>query len=535
VNRRTFLLESLAALASLGASGWLPGPPASARPAGQYGEVPGGSGQEVGSDVLLSAREGSGSSSSRRHVVIIGGGVAGLAAAASLARANWKVDLFEQREEYGGFCATKVIDGFTFDLGPHVFGNRILNLAPFRPLDLDPATFSELFLLQGRLLSFPLDLLFEGYLTDIITTIAKNARNSNEAVSTNMPEKAAATYGRKINQEIFRPLIEKWCQTPMSGLDARYLASRMHSKLEINTVIDYLNAYSDTILKYLNDARRSRAAGSDAPRSEPATQVIPPAPGYAGSTGARIVPARLAGWSPDTTILTGCPVTAIGVENRRVVWMEAGDRQVRPDFVISTIPLNRLAGIVSGINDLKALREIAYLNIMCIFVRIARPGLLRTEWTWIPDPGIPFYRMSEMKVLNKRHAPEGSTGLCLEVSFIDQDRRFQEPDQLWEKLALDFLDATFSVKKNEVIGVNIERRTAAYPNFNTKNTGLISRHLKRGYQSGESLHEFNLPVANLALAGRAGAFVYLLTPEAILSGVHAARQAAEYFGEKLPS
>ena len=50
---------------------------------------------------------------------------------------------------------------------------------------------------------------------------------------------AAASYGEKAGTKIFKPLIEKWCRAPLSSLDSRYFASRMHSKLQMDSVADY--------------------------------------------------------------------------------------------------------------------------------------------------------------------------------------------------------------------------------------------------------------------------------------------------------
>ncbi|MBI3392881.1 MAG: FAD-dependent oxidoreductase [Nitrospirae bacterium] len=54
-----------------------------------------------------------------RKTVVVGGGLAGLAAAAFLARAGRSVVLLEKSRALGGRAATRVKDGFHFNLGPH--------------------------------------------------------------------------------------------------------------------------------------------------------------------------------------------------------------------------------------------------------------------------------------------------------------------------------------------------------------------------------------------------------------------------------
>jgi phytoene dehydrogenase-like protein len=52
------------------------------------------------------------------NVLIIGAGMAGLTAAAYLARAGLKVDVYEQHTLPGGYISSFVREGFTFPAGP---------------------------------------------------------------------------------------------------------------------------------------------------------------------------------------------------------------------------------------------------------------------------------------------------------------------------------------------------------------------------------------------------------------------------------
>lgn len=464
------------------------------------------------------------SNSPSRRAAVIGAGVAGLAAARTLAQSGWQVDVFEKADTPGGFCSTLNIDGFDFDLGPHVFHGSIRHVVPFKPGDLDSAHFSESFIAGGKFLNFPRDLLSPGYVADIVATLAKNTWNPERFDAPDLESLAAASYGERAAKEFFKPLIQKWCGAPLNSLDRRYFASRMHSRLNVDSVMDYLRSgYAAA------ERRLSRSLGGSAdhkPNIGP--DGIQDAPGYAGRIGAKIVPQRLAEDMGSLRIHLNRPVQSLGVEQGRIVWLEAESVQIRPDFVVSTAPLNRLAEMIRGSNDLKALAGLHYLNVVFVFVRARRNHLLNTEWTWIPDDGVPFYRMSEMKVLNKNHAPEDATGLCLEVTLADHDPKLKEPEAYWKRVATDFLKRVFSLQERDIIGMDVQTRECAYPDFTVRNTELISRCIAEPYRTGQTEHHFRTGIENLALAGRAGTFIYLLTPWAIMSGHQAAKKAVAH-------
>ncbi len=464
---------------------------------------------------------------------VLGGGVAGLAAARTLALNGWGVDVFEQSPHAGGFCSTLVIDEFTFDFGPHVFAKTIRELVSFKPCDLCPATFSESFLVNGRVLNFPSDVFSLGYISDMVFTFARNMLDPARLRQENMEQLALASFGEQATTQLFRPLMEKWCGSALNSLDHRYVLSRMHARLEWNFVkIHSIGILTNFFLRHFSS--REESVNSHSP-SNVSGDAISDAPGYSGRIGARIVPDRLMSCDSNINLHCNSSVNSIDIENGRIVRIEAGGIQCRPDFVINTIPLNRFAALIRGTDDLISLSHLEYLNIVFVFVRLSRPGLLKTEWTWIPDASVPFYRISEMKILNESHAPKNCTGLCLEVSLRENDPRNRESSQYWTNLASDFLTRSFSISSKEIIGMNVEIRNAGYPMFLKKNTQVISKLLSRPYVSGEQTHEFLLPIDNLALAGRAGTFLYLLTPGAITSGINAAKRALACLPTKIQS
>src|SRR5690242_34576 len=70
-------------------------------------------------------------------VAVVGGGLAGLAAAATAARAGRSVVLFEQAPVPGGRARTRTEDGFSFNIGPHALYKGGLSLPILRDLGVE--------------------------------------------------------------------------------------------------------------------------------------------------------------------------------------------------------------------------------------------------------------------------------------------------------------------------------------------------------------------------------------------------------------
>jgi len=71
-------------------------------------------------------------------VAVIGGGVAGLAAAAFIARSSRSVRLFEQSHALGGRAQTKLQDGFYLNVGPHALYRGGRGIEVLRELGVEP-------------------------------------------------------------------------------------------------------------------------------------------------------------------------------------------------------------------------------------------------------------------------------------------------------------------------------------------------------------------------------------------------------------
>ena len=95
-------------------------------------------------------------------VAIIGGGLAGLTAAAALARHNVPFALYEAGPHIAGLARTFVDDeGFSHDFGAHFITNRLAAAIGASSRCRDVSRYGEVVWLRGRAISYPFGLMRE--------------------------------------------------------------------------------------------------------------------------------------------------------------------------------------------------------------------------------------------------------------------------------------------------------------------------------------------------------------------------------------
>lgn len=208
------------------------------------------------------------------EIVVIGAGMGGLAAATRLAKAGYKVRIFEASSQPGGKCRTINIDGYSFDTGP-----SLLTL---------PAVYRDLFLKSGKHLGqelkvTPVEPAFDYYFPDgtRLTLPSSSRAGTAAAIEKSFGLKAAAEWEKlmKRAEKMWAVSREPFVESELGSLAS--LISRPRIFADLFTIAPWRSLRS-LVNKKINDPRLrtlidryATYTGSD-PRKAPAVLLTIP-------------------------------------------------------------------------------------------------------------------------------------------------------------------------------------------------------------------------------------------------------------------
>lgn len=394
----------------------------SATAAGHGGPLPG------------SGSPGAGRAAPRR-VGVLGGGVAGLAVAWHAARAGAEVILWESAPVLGGMARSLEVDGIRVDLGSHRLHPA---MSPRVRSDLVGLLGGELqrrprrgrLLVAGRWVSFPLRPLELPRRLPPATAARLAAgllRPVPRSPGRTFAEEARRRLGDTAAELVHLPFARKLWGVDPEGLDAELARRRI-------------------------GVTGPWAVVGRALRRHPG--FLYPAGGFGRIPEAVAAAARAAG----ADLRTARPVRRL--ERRGALWgVTAGDDEpVEVDVVISTVPPTVLARLL-GFDDVGPFE---HRGVVCLYLVV--PG---RPWTpfdahYVPDPDVPFHRVSEPTAYRDGDDPTDRTALCFEIPASVGDRTWRaDPAEL--VAAVTGAAAAIGLPRPDPVAVHVERLPAVYP------------------------------------------------------------------------
>jgi protoporphyrinogen oxidase len=135
--------------------------------------------------------------------------------------------------------------------------------------------------------------------------------------------------------------------------------------------------------------------------------------------------------------------------------------------------------------------------------------------TWMPDPGLPFFRITEVPLSMPWLAPAGCTTLTVDIGSDPGDAVWSMAEDAVGELCLDHLDRLFPGMRSRYLGCRVVRTPVAYPVF------------LREYEAERLALEHGLPVEGLLSIGRNGEFAHILMEDVYWRTLRKVHQLAD--------
>jgi protoporphyrinogen oxidase len=387
-------------------------------------------------------------------VLVLGAGPAGLTAALHLAQRGRGVVVLEAEDLVGGLARTEERDGFRFDLGGHRFFTKHPEVQALWEGILGDELIVRPRLSRirygGRMFAYPLDAI------DVVRNLGPfelsralgsylRARTSTGETDT-FEEWVTRRFGRRLYEMFFSTYTEKVWGVPGSELRAEWAAQRIRGLSFGKAMRAAFRGVGDDHMGSL----RSLVGEFHYPRLGPG-QMWDAMCDRVEALGGRV--------------LTGTPVTALGVEDGRVVSVSTPDREFAASDVISSLPLATIArmarpGVPAAVSA--AAGGLRYRDFLTVALILDGPDPFPDTWIYVHEPGVRVARIQNFRAWSPAMVPD-PTASCIGLEYF-----CFAGDELWRTDDAELVE--FAARELDTLGLgggvragHVVRVPNAYP------------------------------------------------------------------------
>ena len=415
-------------------------------------------------------------------VVIVGAGVAGLTSALILQESGAEVIVIEKLPQLGGLARSYEYDGFVFDVGPHRFHTENPNVATFldRILEGDATWFprvSEVYF-RGKYYSWPLK---PQNLTQLPPSLA--VKSALDLAANNFKKYDIDSFENYVLRQYGPTLYENF----FKGYSQKFLGIHPRDTHPDWAKVGINRAIIDNNLQMQNLSQLLKTTLSQFKEADE-TRFLYPTHGLQQAWD--IVSHKFKAIGGKIYSGVGARMETDGTKITKV-W--AGEEaSFVPSQVIWTAPIT-LATDQLGLPRPK----LDYLGLL-IFNVCAECDVPREyQWCYYGADDILFNRVSIPRFFSDQTAPKGTTGLCVEVTCMKDDARWNHAERLTDWVVDDLIRVGMIPNRRAVHDVYVERIEDSYPIYHKNYTSELEK-------TRMGLNQFG----NLHLAGRTGMFWY---------------------------
>ena len=428
--------------------------------------------------------------------IILGAGLSGLSCAVTLKKYGHDVCIIEKESTVGGLARSYRFNGYTFDYGPHfLFGSKVSDLIykefPGIKLNRIESTKEKMYF-QNKYFNFPFDpknILLNMEKTKIPKVLGELLfqrlfNHPDDYQDQNIEDWVIQAVGKEIYHYIsLGQYIQK-----LYGLHPKEISHEWGiQKLKFLARwrgANFLKLVSKSFFEERNVKRR----------------II-----HYPATAIDYIPNSLAEIFQGVGGKIFLNTEAVSIESKidgifLNVMREGEQIPVKGDFLISTIPLSQLVGMLSPAMPIEIGKQAELLKsrtLLLLYLCIKKECVLKDQCIYFTEEPYFFRRITEFKHLNEGMALQGKTSLCIETTCFEGDDIYQKGQEEILAITVEQLERGGYLKRGDIEDYRFQQIPFAYPVYTLSYSSAL-----------ESIFDQLQVYRNILSIGRQGLFFY---------------------------
>lgn len=415
-------------------------------------------------------------------VVTLGAGPAGLSFSNHF---NHKTDIYEREASWGGRCRSHVIDGFTFDEGPHSSFTKDVYVSELFSRSVE-GRFNEIYPeILNRYGSYwlrhPVQTNLKGLPADLVVNCILDfvkVERTNTGLPDNYGQWLINGFGNKLAWTFPYAYTRKYWTVEPEQMTTEWIESRIY-RPDLAEVLR--GALSDEVFHahYISSIRYPKSGGFQP---------------------------FLRGLQDGVKANYGFELVELDIKNKKITFKNSFERHY--ETLVSSIPLPVLLRCIKDCpaEIMEAAERLACTSVVLVNLGVEREDLANCHWFYIYDEGILPCRVHFPSKYSPHNAPPGFSSLQAEVYYSRYRPLDMSLENVLEKTIQDLITIGIIAKDDKMSLAacqDVKHAQVLYHSQHSESRGAVLDYLEK--------HD-------IFCIGRYGEWAYLWSDQSILSG-----------------